>query len=89
MSTITRADKHDRVQTYSLTWVVDHDEEPDEIDRAILADYAPLNALRREELQVRRELLEGALYSYSMIPRQGMIRRWLAEIDAELEGSDA
>lgn len=98
MNTVTREQKRERIKEM-LDFFFHKGAEDDDIDAAILADYAPLSEERRAELEERRQVIErhferadAAVEDNPNISEYAEERRffeaWLAEIDAELEGDD-
>lgn len=85
MSKPTRAKKRERMdEIWSL--LAHKGAGPDEIDNAILADYAPISEERRAELMERKHHIEIGLGISFGKEFTEFMNRWLAEIDAELEG---
>lgn len=88
MSNPTRAEKRERYREYLDFFNMKGAERKDDIDAAILADYAPITEERRAELEARRRYLARKSEQYTQSDAV-FYKTWLSEIDAELEGDDA
>jgi len=89
MTKPTREQKRERIKEM-LDFFFHKGAEEDDIDRAILADYdAPLSEERRAELEWRRQHVRIGVEMWEPgSEHHEHCKRWLAELDAELEGDD-
>lgn len=61
MTAPTRERKQERIYMYCDVWKMERGDEADDIDKAILSDYAPLSDERRAELEWQRSVVQHTL----------------------------